>query len=155
MHWQESSRIIAALETTFKRILASRMRGLPLLNPALTVQAVGFEGFNGDWLGILITPWFMNLLLLPGQDSAWAESQPGGKFEMPFPYGVFEFTLAGEADLGVYAQCSLFSPMFQFTCQDDALAAARAALQGLLAEPAPRSLSRRDLLRGSLGKGIS
>ena len=129
------------------------MRDMPVVNTALSVQAIGFNRVNNDWLGILITPWFMNLMLLPGPDSAWRMQQPGTKIEKRYPYGVFEFTLGNEPQLGSYALCSLFSPMFQFENQAAALAAAQAALQGLLAEAAPRGVSRRDLLRGSLGKG--
>jgi len=129
------------------------MQGLPVLNPALSVQAVGFHRFMDEWLGILITPWFMNLLLLPGPDYAWPKRNPGAKFDRIFPYGVFEFTQAYEEQLGAYARCSLFSPMFQFTCQADALAAAQAALQGLLTGEKPRPVSRRNLLRGAIGNG--
>ncbi|MGR9000010.1 MAG: [NiFe]-hydrogenase assembly chaperone HybE [Gammaproteobacteria bacterium] len=85
------------------------------------------------------------LLLLPGPDCTWRELGPGTKFEKRFPYGTFEFTVSSEAQLGTYALCSLFSPMFQFENQ--------AALQGLLAGAAPRSISRRDLLRGAIGNG--
>lgn len=129
------------------------MRDMPVVNTALSVQAIGFNRVNNDWLGILITPWFMNLMLLPAPDSAWRMQQPGTKIEKRYPYGVFEFTLGNEPQLGSYALCSLFSPMFQFENQAAALAAAQAALQGLLAEAVPRGVSRRDLLRGSLGKG--
>ena len=153
MMWQDSEQIRRALETTFNEILAKRMRGLPVVNAALSVQAIGFSRFGEDWLGVLITPWFMNLLLLPGPDSTWREQQPGTKIEKGFPYGVFEFTLGSETQLGIYALCSLFSPMFQFENQAAALATAQAALQGLLAEVAPRTVSRRDLLRGAIGNG--
>ena len=153
MQWQDSEQISAGLEQVFNQVLENRMHGLPVLNPALSVQAVGFQRYQSDWLGVLVTPWFMNLLLLPGRDIGWSEQCPGSKFEKQFPYGVFEFTLAHEAQLGDFALCSLFSPMFQFANQDDALAAAQAALQGLLAVAAPSSISRRDLLRGFIGKG--
>ncbi len=153
MLWQNSEQIRHALETTFNEILDKRMRGLPIVNAALSVQAIGFSRFNKEWLGVLVTPWFMNLLLLPGPDSTWREQQPGTKIEKRFPYGAFEFTLGSEVQLGTYALCSLFSPMFQFENQTAALAAAQAALQGLLAEVAPRVLSRRDLLRGAIGNG--
>lgn len=129
------------------------MRDLPVVNAALSVQAVGFNRFNKDWLGVLITPWFMNLLMMPGPDSTWHAQQPGTKIEKNFPYGTFEFTLGNETQLGTYALCSLFSPMFQFENQAAALAAAQAALQGLLAKSAPRVVSRRDLLRGAIGNG--
>ena len=155
MIWQNSEQIRHKLETTFNEILAERMRGLPVVNASLSVQAVGFNRINEDWLGVLITPWFMNLLLLPGSESIWREHQPGTKIEKRYPYGVFEFTLGSEPQLGIYALCSLFSPMFQFENQAAALAAAQAALQGLLTvtEAASRGVSRRDLLRGSLGNG--
>jgi [NiFe] hydrogenase assembly HybE family chaperone len=153
MIWQNSEQITLALETTFNEILAKRMRDLPVVNVELSVQAIGFNRFNEDWLGILITPWFMNLMLLPGSNSAWREQQPGTKIEKHFPYGAFDFTLGSETQLGTYALCSLFSPMFQFESQAAALTAAQAALQGLLAETTPRGVSRRDLLRGAIGNG--
>ncbi len=153
MLWLNSDQIRHMLEITFTEILMTRMRDLPLVNPALSVQAVGFNRFGEDCIGVLITPWFMNLMLLPGVDSAWHEQQPGTKIDKHFPYGVFEFTLAAETQIGAYAFCSLFSPMFQFENQTAAFAAAQAALHGLLAEAAPRSVSRRNLLRGVIGNG--
>ncbi|MGR9015008.1 MAG: [NiFe]-hydrogenase assembly chaperone HybE, partial [Gammaproteobacteria bacterium] len=96
MIWLDSEQIRHALETTFNEILAQRMRGLPIINDALSVQAVGFDRFNEDWLGVLISPWFMNLLLLPGSDSAWSLQQLGTSIEKHFPYGTFEFTLGNE-----------------------------------------------------------
>ena len=36
-----------------------------MVNPALAVEAVGFRPWGEHWLGILITPWFMNLVLMP------------------------------------------------------------------------------------------
>jgi [NiFe] hydrogenase assembly HybE family chaperone len=153
MFWQNSEQIRRNLEAAFNDILQTRMLDMPVLNPALSVQASGFIRYQQDWLGVLVTPWFMNLLLLPEQGSVWQMQAPGNKFSQSFPYGVFEFTVANEAQLGVYALCSLFSPMFQFEDQAAAVAAAEAALQGLLASPAPRAVSRRNLLRGNLGTG--
>ncbi|MCK9395506.1 MAG: [NiFe]-hydrogenase assembly chaperone HybE [Methylobacter sp.] len=151
MMWLNNEQIRHTLETIFNEILDERMRGLPVVNAELSVQAVGFSRFNDDWLGVLITPWFMNLLLLPGPDCTWRKQQPGTTIEKHFPYGIFEFTLGNEPQLDTYALCSLFSPMFQFENQAVALAAAQAALQGLLAGAAPRTVSRRDLLRGAIG----
>ncbi|MDD1621822.1 MAG: [NiFe]-hydrogenase assembly chaperone HybE [Methylococcaceae bacterium] len=156
MQWRDGKQIEIALEHAFNDILASRMRDVPVVNPALSVRAIGFERFGGDWLGVLITPWFMNLLLLPGPECSWIEFPPGSKIERAFPYGSFEFTLADEARLGVYALSSLFSPMFEFRDQDAAVATAEAVLRHLFeldrpttTTPPRPSISRRDLLRGS------
>lgn len=150
MVWQDSRQVRSALETVFGQILQTRMQGLPFLNPALQVEAIGFQAAaDGDWLGILITPWSMNLLLLPA--SAWPARQAGDQFERQIGYASYRFTLGHEAELGVYGQCSLFSPMLEFADHAAAVAAAQAALTGLMAPPA-RSVSRRDLLRGKLTK---
>jgi len=151
MPWLDQTQIQLTLEKCFNQILTSRMHGVPVINPALKVQALDFKQVNQEWLGILITPWFMNLLLLPNIDSEWPALSPGETIKRHFPYGDFEFTTAYEAQLGVYASCSLFSPMFEFAEQADALSAAQAALQALLTNPTPRTLSRRDLLRVKLG----
>ena len=97
--------ICRSLEAAFNEILQNRMYAMPVLNPALSVQALGFLRYQQDWLGVLITPWFMNVLLLPEADSTWQTQAPGSNFSRTFPYGVFEFTVANEAQLGVYAVC--------------------------------------------------
>lgn len=155
MTWKDCNQLTHTLETVFNQILDQRMCGLPLLNHALSVQVAGFNPVNDEWVGILITPWFMNLLLMPRLDCAWAGLHMGAKFEKSFPYGVFEFTMAVEEHLGAYAQCSLFSPMFQFATQADALATAQSALDALLVgeRPPDLNLSRRNFLRGELGAG--
>jgi [NiFe] hydrogenase assembly HybE family chaperone len=150
MPWHDEARIRRDLEAAFNAVLATRMRDLPLVNPALSVEAVGFKRCGEDWLGVMVTPWSMNLLLLPGENSAWQGLATGGKIERQFPFGLYEFTLGDDELIGRYALCSLFSPMLEFADHASALAAAQAALQTLLTAPR-RQLSRRDLLRGSFG----
>lgn len=127
----------AALETRFSHIHRQQMQDMPMVNPALQVEAVGFRPWNGHWLGVLITPWFMNLMLLPRMPAAW---QPIGERESRhyvFPAGVFEFIGARDAALGDYQACSLFSPMFEFATQAGAHDTAVAALAALF-DPATR-----------------
>jgi [NiFe] hydrogenase assembly HybE family chaperone len=113
------------------RFMPPAWQGLPFLNPALRVEAVGFRRRDGRWLGVLITPWFMNLMLLPDVPASWHHVRYGDTVSYPFPSGVFEFISAREADLGDYQICSLFSPMFDFADQDGARATALAVLTAL------------------------
>jgi [NiFe] hydrogenase assembly HybE family chaperone len=135
-----------ALEVAFDQVLRHQMQGLPVLNPALAVEAVGFRAWRAHWLGVLVTPWFMNLMLMPRIAEAWhavgeRESRPH-----VFPAGVFEFIGGHHPALGDYQACSLFSPMFDFTDQPTARATATAALEALFdsahragnADPVPR-----------------
>lgn len=67
------------------RGIAGRMRGLPLYNPRLRVETVGFAPYQGDSLGALITPWTLNLILLPAEGiAAQGETRtvtlPGGDY---------------------------------------------------------------------------
>jgi [NiFe] hydrogenase assembly HybE family chaperone len=124
----------AGMETAFTRIQRERMTGMPLLNPALEVQSVGFRRWENYCLGVLITPWFMNLMLLPLDANAWEELPSGSKINQSFPSGTCEFILGEEEGIGRYLMCSLFSPVFEFQNQEAAVVAAEAVLQRLMDE---------------------
>jgi len=120
------------LEQVFRRIERERMQGLPILNPALRVRAVGFRSWQGHCLGVLITPWFMNLMLLPSEGDDWQELRVGDKQLHQLPSGPYEFILGEETGVGRYQMCSLFSPVFEFADQETAEATAEAAMQALM-----------------------
>jgi [NiFe] hydrogenase assembly HybE family chaperone len=122
----------AGLETAFTRIQRERMTGVPLLNPALQVQSVGFRRWENYCLGVLITPWFMNLMLLPLDGNAWEELPSGTKINQSFPSGTYEFILGEEEGIGRYLMCSLFSPVFGFHSQEAAVVTAEAVMARLM-----------------------
>jgi [NiFe] hydrogenase assembly HybE family chaperone len=101
------------LEAAF-RAAAQRMQGLPIVNQALDVEAVGFARWEGHWLGVLVTPWFMNLTLFPGDPERWQTLAPGAKRRYRFPAGDYEFIGAHDATIGEFQVCSLFSPVHEF-----------------------------------------
>jgi [NiFe] hydrogenase assembly HybE family chaperone len=147
MHWQNAPHLTSILESCFADIQQQRMAGIPILNPVLRVQAVDFQLYQQIWLGVLISPWFMNILFM--RDDGLAV---GTKVMHSFPAGQFEFTVAREDALGFYQSCSLYSPMFAFDQQEIAVQTAQAALQALLQVPDRANISRRDLLRGHISK---
>jgi [NiFe] hydrogenase assembly HybE family chaperone len=65
-------------------------------------------------VGVLITPWFMNLICLPSPASTWDGLPSGTKQNRDLPSGGYEFLTAEEDELGPYLTSSLFSPMFDF-----------------------------------------
>ena len=146
----------AALERHFEAIHRGPMAGLPMLNPVLQVRALGFQPWNAHWLGVLVTPWFMNLVLMPRLAEHFPPCAERESRHLVFPAGVFEFIGAHDAGLGSWLACSLFSPMFEFGDQAGAEATALAALQGLLegpqpaqaAKPEPAAVSKRNFLFG-------
>jgi [NiFe] hydrogenase assembly HybE family chaperone len=122
------------LEGVFSGIERQRMRDVPVCNPALQVAAVGFREWKEYYLGVMLTPWFMNLMLLPKEPEALAEAVIGSKRLQVFPSGGYEFVVGEEAELGRYLVCSLFSPVFEFSDQATALAVASMSLEGLMDE---------------------
>jgi [NiFe] hydrogenase assembly HybE family chaperone len=155
---------VAALEALFDDIADTRMQGVPVKNPALKVQAVGFAPVpqQPEMLqGVLVTPWFMNLVRLPLRNApatgpVLAERQ---KATRPFGNTDFEFIGSFEARIGAFEVCSLYSPMFEFADHAAALATAQEVLNQLhrpAPEPAPTAPavpSRRGFLLGRSSGG--
>ena len=101
------------LEQAF-RATATRMSGLGFVNPALRVEAVAFAPWDGHWLGVMVTPWSINLLLLPHDSSLWRTVRAGDKQRYAFPAGDYDFIAAMDPVVGEYQMCSLFSPALEF-----------------------------------------
>lgn len=137
------------VEARYLHLWATSMRDLPFVNPALSIEALGFRRHGpaggrmadktigdtaGDWIGAIITPWVIGLLLLPGGGVLWSDRRPGERCHVEFPIGPIEFIAdyEAEADLPAYQYCPLFAPPSSFASQIAAQAAATAALAALL-----------------------
>ena len=143
------SQRVAALEAAFHHVQATRLSGVPVLHPRLQVRALGFRPAADEpglaW-GVLLTPWFMNLVRLPlADEAADALVSPGAKAVREVGRQAFEFIGAHEPALGPFEACSLFSPMFEFVDQPAAVATAEAVLQHLRE---PVAAARRGFLFG-------
>jgi len=154
------------LEAMYRRIWLASMRDLPFVNLALSVEAIGFrrwlaaastgradgdaparsadswqcgsDGMLGDWVGAMITPWFINLLILPGGGDLWSDRPSGQRCHIVFPVGPLEFIADDDASAEVpaFQYCPLFAPPGQFASQAAARAAAIAALNAMFGTPA-------------------
>lgn len=150
------------LEALYLHIWANSMHDLPFVNTALSVEAVGFRRWQaispaaqdapfleaagptsnanavaGDWVGAVITPWFINLFVLPGGGNLWSDRRSGERCHITFPIGPLEFIADYNASAVVpaYQYCPLFAPPSQIASQTAARAAALAALDAMLSPP--------------------
>lgn len=121
----------------YRQVQTGRMQGIPILNPALCVEAVGFRLAGEDPViveGVLITPWFMSLVRLP-----MAHEAHGGRVGRSAVHGFgnerFDFIGAHDPAIGFHQTCALFSPMGDFRSQDQARETAAEVLA--LLRPAP------------------
>lgn len=139
----------------FRTISRDRMRGLPICNPNLEVEVVGFRDFEDNRLGVLITPWFMNLVLLPG-DETWSNMPVGAMDSLSLPGESCELSICKDDLLGTYLSAILFRSVMDFPDQGTAVAVAEEVLKQLFTKPdeAPcgaaetQAISRRNLLTG-------
>jgi [NiFe] hydrogenase assembly HybE family chaperone len=123
---------IEKLTGRFRQIAEERMRDLPFYNEQLQVEAVGFTAIEPGYIGALITPWFINIMLL-------FEQQPensvvvGHRYTHKLPCGEKEFMIGDDEVIGRYDFISLVSPTGKYKTQQQAQTFALNKLNALLA----------------------
>ncbi|MBG0809141.1 [NiFe]-hydrogenase assembly chaperone HybE [Methylosinus sp. H3A] len=146
----------ARLADFYRGVHETAMRDSPVCNEALAVEALGFRDFGPYVLGVVVTPWFANLVVTaPGPDAPFPDH---AQLKLRFPAGDVEFNVSEIAGFGRIASCSLFSPMDDFADHEAATLAAQASLDALFdpnlheapkREPEPAAeLDRRTLFGG-------
>jgi [NiFe] hydrogenase assembly HybE family chaperone len=141
---------VAELAAHFRRVHAERMQGLPILNPALEVAAIDFRDFDEHAVGVLVTPWFINLVLLPGTGE-WQSIAQGGVATVSLPGGKIDFNVTHDDCLGTYLTAALFSSVADFPDQEMAKSIAEEIVRRLFEpreepnEADTKRLSRREL----------
>lgn len=112
--------------------VSENMVELPIYNPELDVAVVGFRPYQQGELGVLVTPWCMNLILLPDpENSNYPECSVGTKQMLALPSGQYEFIWGAAENIGSYLSCSLFSPMFEFDSHKSAIETAEEVMKAL------------------------
>lgn len=139
---------VGGLEAAFRRIAATRMAGLPLNNLALRVQGVGFRRQDEGYLvGVLITPWTINLVMLASTPTPELHLAPDRRRTWDFPSGSYEFMGGEEPECGAYQFCSLFSPAFEFRDHVSAVETALSIMAALFADTEPDPGAARESAR--------
>lgn len=142
----------------FWRAAESRMEGLPVHNPALSVMVTPAQRFGRFRFAAIVTPWSMSVVALP--DPGIKLPSDGVTLRLELPAGDVDFVVASMDAVNRYGTASLFSPMDEFDDQATAEEVAFAALDELLREADPSEIEaltvdvdRRRLL--GIGRGAS
>lgn len=134
---------ISGLAVRFRQIGDEQMRDLPFYNPNLEVEAWDFSAFDdASLIGVLITPWFMNLMVLPLEHEPIDSNRYGASRMMVLAGGERRFLYGGDPAVGAFWAHSLHSPMQKFSSQAHARTEARLLLAQALTrdERAPSAL---------------
>ncbi|MGD9656620.1 MAG: [NiFe]-hydrogenase assembly chaperone HybE [Methylocystis sp.] len=157
---REAAAVLAGVRLAdhYRRIYDA-MRDLPICNPALDIEAIGFRPYGDHALGVILTPWFMNLTVCAAGDEELPLRPLGETAHWPLPAGRVSFIVGRLEGFGRVDSCSLFSPMNDFADHAAARAVAVAALEELFdpgsadrreaAGRRPASLDRRSLIFGA------
>ncbi|WP_298424424.1 [NiFe]-hydrogenase assembly chaperone HybE [Rhodoblastus sp.] len=152
----ECARLVEGLEAHFRLVHARAMKDVPICNEILGVASTDFR-VCGDWaVGVVVTPWFMNVFAAPL--AAPVATAPGETQRLALPAGEVDFLASDLDGFGRLLSCSLFSPMDEFVDHEAAVATARAALDALLTPPAPSPektearMDRRAFFRGGFAR---
>lgn len=124
------------LAAHFEQVWQTQMHDLPFVNPALQVEAIGFVRYSGDWLGVVVTPWFLNLFLLNGGGSLWGDIPAGQRRYLELPCGALQFIADDDPVIGPYQYCPLIAPVTGIAGMGQARQAALDALRTAFAIPA-------------------
>ncbi|CNE14738.1 TPA: hydrogenase-2 assembly chaperone [Yersinia enterocolitica] len=147
----------ALLEQVFGQVAADEMRGLPFYRDHIPLRACGFQLFEQQWIGALLTPWMLSLVVLPGPQQSWQRRVVGERLMLALPCGSIgfivsemDFTVSEIAGCGQYLSHSLMSPLDSSLSAERALQlaeqSARMALSLPLADAdAPANPQRRAL----------
>jgi [NiFe] hydrogenase assembly HybE family chaperone len=154
--WSNDMTRILSIVERFQMIGEQNVQDLPIYNHKLKVEAVNFQRLNDkEWLGVLITPWFMDLMIIPEVPEPWDIDATGKRVSRALPAKTYQFIQGGDEVLGSYLTCSLYSPMDAFDYQELAQSAALSALHTALTPPEPpppAEYDRREFLRGNFLK---
>ena len=156
----------AFLTTHYEHVWQTRMHDMPFVNPALAVETIGFVQLQGDWVGVVVTPWFINLFLVFGGGELWGDIPAGERRYLNLPCGTLQFIADDDPDIGPYQYCPLIAPVSNVPDMATARQTGRDAMAAVMVPPAPpvveeapppaepekRDVSRRGFLRALSGR---
>jgi len=141
------------VQAAFRAIADGEMRDLPFVHPDIAVHVTPFTLFEGQWLGGVLTPWMLSLMILPGPQQRWARRNISARLGLKLPYGEMTFIVGELPALGQYLSCSLLSPLPRDLSAEQGRQLAQDCLKMALSLPIKdATLSRRGLLFGQRGE---
>lgn len=153
----------ARLEAHFRAEWERGGQPMAGINPALAVEAVGFTRYEGDWLGVVIAPWFFRLFLLPGGGRIWGDIPVGQSRYLSLAGETMKFVAATSPVVGAFQYSVLLESTVPLADMDAARRMAAQVMQAFAGPPtaapaAPEKVepsvhvSRRGFFRRLAGK---
>ncbi|MEL3918218.1 hydrogenase-2 assembly chaperone [Aeromonas enteropelogenes] len=140
------------LVAQYQRIARDEMQTLPFYRQGIPVVAE-CVAFEGQWLGCVLTPWMLSVVVLPGADQLWPLRPVASRLALQLPCGNMTFMVGELPETGQLLACSLMSPLDPHLGADEGRALVSSTLKMLLSLPVQQGGSAVDLGRRRLFGG--
>lgn len=146
------------LVAQYERIAQQEMQALPFYHATMPIVAE-CTLFEGQWLGSVLTPWMLSVVVLPGPDQLWPLRSSSDRLALQLPCGNLTFMVGVLPETGQLLACSLMSPIDPHLGADEGRALVSSTLKMLLSLPVQQgeggvNLSRRRLFSGRRGDPV-
>ncbi|MGL6612384.1 hydrogenase-2 assembly chaperone [Aeromonas caviae] len=140
------------LVAQYERIAKQEMQALPFYHATMPIVAECVV-FDGQWLGCVLTPWMLSVVVLPGPDQLWPVRSSSERLALQLPCGNLTFMVGALPETEQLLACSLMSPIDPHLGADEGRALVSSTLKMLLSLPVQQGaggvvLGRRRLFGG-------
>lgn len=140
------------LVAQYERIAREEMQALPFYHASMSIVAE-CTLFEGQWLGCVLTPWMLSVVVLPGPDQLWPVRSCSDRLALQLPCGNLTFMVGALPETGQLLACSLMSPIDPHLGADEGRALVSSTLKMLLSLPVQQGEGGVDLGRRRLFGG--